>query len=101
MSSATLVLSGSDHFLPLHVLSTTRRASCDCTVVVRVTTDPDLEASLGPLLAHPPTHQTNTLVVSGTNRDPAVSTLLGDLCGAGVHAEGVLDLILGEGELTL
>lgn len=90
MTHATLVLSGPAHFLSLRALSATRRATWDCTVLVRVQTDPDLEVLLGSLLSSAPT-QTNTL-----NGD-----LLGDLYSASVAAPGTLDLLLGEGELVL
>jgi hypothetical protein len=90
MTHVTLVLSGPDYFLSLRALSATRRATYDCTVVVRVATDPDLEVLLGSLLSHPRT-QTNTLN----------GELLGDLYSASVAAPGTLDLLLGEGELVL
>ena len=90
MSRGTLVLSGPDYFLSLRALSATRRATYDCTVLVRVETDFGFEVLLGHILSNAPT-QTNTL-----NGDP-----LGDLYSASVAAPGTLDLLLGEGELVL
>ncbi len=100
MSRGTLVLSGPDYFLSLRALSATRRATYDCTVVVRVETAPDLEVLLGSLLSHSPILRTGE-PSARTQTNTLNGELLGDLYSASVAAPGTLDLLLGEGELVV
>ena len=100
MTHATLVLSGPDYFLSLRALSATRRATWDCTVLVRVQTDPDLEVLLGTVLSRSPILRTDE-PSARTQTNTLNGDLLGDLYSASVAAPGTLDLLLGEGELVL
>lgn len=103
---ATLVLSGPDYFLSLSVLSVARHNDHGCTVEVRVRADAELVALIGHLLAHPTYQQNNTLVVRGPAFVASSSSSLGHLRGVFADPRStqdapVLNLILGEGELTL